>query len=208
MSDYLTEQQQLEQVRQWWKKYGWNSIIVIALALVMSVGWHFWLQHREVKRERASMHYQELLGAVVNGDTQSAVKQATLLTNDYAHTPYAALATLILARNDVDQNNYSQAEKRLTWVMKHASTPSLRQVARIRLARVLLQENQAKSALKILHKVNDPAYLAMIDEAKGDAYAQLNQSAQAKEAYQEALTILPAYATARPIVQMKLDNLA
>lgn len=207
MSDYLTEQQQIEQLRLWWKKYGWNSILVIALALLVSVGWHFWLQHREVKRERASMHYQTLLTAVVNNDTQEAVKEATLLTNDYAQTPYAALATLILARNDVYQNNYSQAEKRLTWVMKHASTPSLRQVARIRLARVLLQENKAPQVLKILHKINDPAYLPMIDETKGDAYAQLNNVVQAKDAYQEALTILPTYAAARPIVQMKLDNL-
>ncbi len=208
MSAYLTEQQQLDQISQWWKKYGLSTVSIFIIALAAGIGWRFWLQHREVKLARGSTHYEELLNAVVNDDTASATKEATLLKSNYRYTPYSALATLVLARGYVYQNNYPKAEAELSWVMKHASTNSLKEVARLRYARILDQENKPQDALKLLEKTNDVAYLPMINEVKGDSYVLLDQKDLARTAYQQALSSIPGYAVMRPVLAMKLDNLA
>lgn len=208
MSAYLTEQQQVDQIAAWWKKYGLSTIIIFLIALAAGIGWRYWLQHREVKLARGSTHYEKLLNAVVNDDAASATKEANLLKSNYRYTPYAALATLMLARGDVYQNDYPKAEKELSWVMKHASTNSLKEVARLRYARIMNQSGKPQEALKLLEKTNDVAYISMIDEVKGDSYVLLNQKDSARTAYQQALSSIPDYAVMRPVLVMKLDNLA
>ena len=75
------------------------------------------------------------------------MKEANLLKSNYRYTPYAALATLMIARNDIYQNQYDKAKIQLEWVMKHASTSSLKEIARLRYARILNQENKPSVAL-------------------------------------------------------------
>jgi predicted negative regulator of RcsB-dependent stress response len=208
VSTYLTEQQQVEQITLWWKKYGLSTIIIFIIALAAGIGWRFWLQHREVKLERGSTHYEELLNAVVNDDKASAMKEANLLKSNYRYTPYAALATLMLARGYVYQNDYANAETELSWVMKHASANSLREIARLRFARILLQEGKPQETLKLLQKIDDIAYIPVIEELKGDSYMLLKQNDNARAAYQQALHSIPDYTAMRPILAMKLDNLA
>jgi len=206
-SMHLTEQQQIEQLKEWWKKHGTSTLVTFIIVFCLGLGWRLWMQHYEAKLERGSTHYEELLNAVVNNDDTAALKQANLLKNNYVHTPYAALATLMLARSDVYRNDYADAEGQLNWVMQHASTRSLREVARLRLARINLQLGQPQQSLLLLQKVDDASYAVMIDEIKGDAYAALNQIDMARQSYQKALAELPGYANTRPILTMKLNNL-
>lgn len=207
MSDYITEQQQIEQLKEWWKKNGTSTLIVFLIVLAATVGWHFWLKHRENKLERGSTHYEELLNAVVNDDDASTLKEANLLKDNYRYTPYAALAALMIARNDIYQNDYKNAEKELTWVMNHGSGDSLKEVARLRLGRLFIQEKHPQQALDLVQKINDPSYLPMINELKGDSYLALNQIDEARLAYEQALSALPGYALMRPVLVMKLNNL-
>lgn len=208
MNTYLTEEQQIEQLKEWWKKNGNFAVGVLLLALALSLGLHFWFKHREVKLERGSAHYEQMLSALVNDDAATTMREANLLKDDYSHTPYAALASLIFARNDVYQEKYSDAENQLTWVMNHGNTNSLREIARLRLARIEVQLNKPQEALKVLDKINDSGYLPMIDEVRGDSYLALNETDKAREYYQKAVNLLPNYAVARPLLTMKLNDLA
>jgi len=207
VTEYLTEQQQIEQLKEWWKKNGPSTLIIVSVLVFLSIAWHVWQTHRENKLQRASTHYEELLNAVVNDDSAGVLKEANLLKDNYNHTPYAALASLMIARNDVYQNNNAAAEKELSWVTKHASSHSLQQVAELRLARLYIQEGKADQSLQLLQKTYDPAYMPFINEVKGDTYAALHQDDNARMSYQAALNVMPAYALMRPIVVMKLNNL-
>jgi len=108
----------------------------------------------------------------------------------------------------VYQENYKDAETPISWVMNHASTDSLRQVARLRLARVYIQENNPKEALTILKKTNDKGYLPMIDEVEGDSYLALNETDNARVLIRRRLIYCLIIAVARPILVMKLNDLA
>lgn len=208
MSVYTTDQQQIEQFHQWWKLHGTSTILMIVFALALGFGWRFWLQYHEGTLSQASSDYEQLLNSVVNNDSTNAITMANTLTQEYSRTPYAPLAALMLARQSVNQGNLNDAENRLVWVTHHTHNKALRQVARLRAARVLLAENQPQQALNILNEVDDKAYMPSIEEVTGDSYAALGEFALARQAYLKATQILPGYDVAQPILRMKLDELS
>ncbi len=208
MREYTTDQQQLDQFHQWWKNNGTSTIMIFVVAISLSFGWRFWVQHRETVSTQASANYEQLLNNVVNNNNTGAIQVANTLMQDYSHTPYAPLAALMLARQFVYQGNYTDAENQLVWVMHHGHNKSLRQIARIRAARVLLAQNQPQQALMMLNEVVDKSYLPVIKEISGDCFVALGQVDQARQSYQQAIKILPGYDVAQPILRMKLDNLS
>lgn len=202
-----TEAEQLELLKKWWHEYGTAAIIGILLALILGFGWRYWQQHREQKLAHVSMRYEQLLTNVVNGNSDAVQNDANRLIERYPNTPYTQLAALQLARQDVYQNKLADAEDKLQWVMKHGDNSALREVARLRVARVFLADNQAQKALAILDDVEDKAYQPVALEVKGDVYAAMGKYAQARDAYSQALKALPEFAVMQPLLQMKLDNL-
>lgn len=202
-----TETEQLELLKKWWDEYGTAAIVGIIIALVLGFGWRYWQQHREQKLAHVSMRYEQLLTNVVNGNSDAVENNANRLIERYPHTPYTQLAALQLARQDVYQNKFPNAEEKLQWVMKHGDNSALREVARLRLARVYLTGNQAQKALDILGDTDDKAYQPIALELKGDVYTVLGKVAQARDAYQQALKALPEFAVMQPLLKMKLDNL-
>ncbi len=208
MSVYTTDQQQLDQFHQWWKNNGTSTIIIFVLALSLSFGWRFWLQYRETVFTQASANYEQLLNNVVNNNNTAAIQTANSLMQNYSHTPYAPLAALMLARQFVYQGDYADAENQLIWVMHHGHNKSIRQIARLRAARVLLTQNQPQQALVMLNQVDDKSYLPMVYEISGDCFVALGQFDQARQSYLQATKILPGYDVAQPILRMKLDNLS
>lgn len=202
-----TEAEQLELLKKWWHEYGTAAIVGIVLALILGFGWRAWQQHREQKLAHVSMRYEQLLTNVVNGNSAAVQHNANRLIERYPHTSYTQLAALQLVRQDIYQNKLADAVDKLQWVMKHGDDPALREVARLRLARVLLAQNQTQQALDVLNDLEDKAYQPVALEIKGDVYAAMGQSAQARDAYTQALKALPEFAVMQPLLQMKLDNL-
>lgn len=205
---YTSESEQIEHVKKIAREYGGPVLLGVVLALVIGFGWRAWQAREERILEHASMRYEQLITNVVNGNTDAVQIQAMRLMKRYPRTPYAQLAALQLARQDVYENKFSDAETQLRWVMKHGNNPALRQVARIRVARVLIAENQAQQALDLLNKVDDKAFDSAIWETKGDAYKALNNTDQAKIAYQNALNSFHDISLLQPTIQMKIDDMA
>jgi predicted negative regulator of RcsB-dependent stress response len=204
---YANEQEQLEHLKKMWQEYGLAIILGVVIAIVAGFGWRY-LQHRhEHTLEHASMRYEQLLTNVVNGNTEAVENQATRLITRYPRTPYAEFAALQLARQDVYEGKLSDAEDKLQWVMQNGETKTLREVARIRAARVLIAQNQPDKALKLLNDISDTAYSAAAYEVKGDALLATGKPDQARVAYQNAMKAFPGFEVIRPILQMKIDNL-
>ena len=134
--------------------------------------------------------------------------RANQLISQYAKTPYAQMAALILAKNAIATNNYSEAIKQLQWVATHSRTKQVAAIAELRLARVFLSQKNYDDALSAVSKVEDKAFLGLAYEVKGDIYQSMKQNAQAKESYNNALKTLPEdESTRKPLIQMKIDNL-
>lgn len=208
VSDNLTEQEQIELLKEWIKQYSLVILAGVIIAIVSITGWRYWQQRQTNILEHASRVYEEMLMMRAQNVPASTLIQAKKLLKHYSHTPYAQMAALMLARDAVTKNDNAEATKQLEWVLDHSKVKAISQIARIRLARVLISSNDPKAALKLLDKTDDETFKGLIQEVKGDAYVAMKDLAMARTAYQQALHELPNAEIVRPLLQMKYDNLA
>jgi predicted negative regulator of RcsB-dependent stress response len=208
LTDYLTEQEQIELIKNWIKQYSPAILSGILIAIIATSSWHYWQQRQNTILIRASHIYDEMLTKRAQNDTSATVTQATKLISRYQKTPYAPLAAFMLARDALTQKNYAKAEQPLYWILKHSHTAAIRQITRLRLARILIAEQKMAEALQILEKIEDKSFNGLTNEIRGDAYLAMHRSVMARQAYRQALVELPNAETIRPLLQMKYDNLA
>lgn len=204
----MTEQEQVEILKNWIKQYSLFILAGVVIAFIAISGWRYWQQRQAKILSHASSVYDEMLTKRSQNDPAATLVQAKKLFQHYPNTSYGQMAALMLGRDATIKKNYPEAEKHLNWVLGHSKTPSIRQIARLRLARVLLAENKAKNSLALLETVDDKSFKGLTEEIKGDAYMQMNNKVKARSAYQQALSELPNAEVIRPLLQMKFDDLA
>lgn len=207
MELYLTEEEQVEQLKQWWKKYGVSIIVGVLLGLMAMYGWQAWQAHEVRHTRKASLLYGQLLAKVNEGNTDGVTRQGKQIIKDYPKTPYAALASLFLADQAATESQLIEAEKYLRWSLENSRFKSLKQTARIRLARVLFAQGQPAKALETLQTLDDDSYAVLVDEVRGDVLLGTGKSAEALKAYEKALVASQGLLMLRPLLEMKLDSL-
>lgn len=208
MTEYLTEQEQIELIKRWIKQYSGVVIGGILLAVAVSTGWNYWRDYQMKKINQASALFDEMAGMREQNNTKELNAKATKLFTEYPKTPYGQLAALMLAREDVVEKDYVSAQNHLNWVIDNSKEKSIKQIARLRLARVLLAMNKPSESIKLLSTVDDSTFAGLIDEVRGDAYVSMKNIAAARTAYKQALVEIPNAEAIRPILQMKYDNLS
>ena len=208
MTEYLTEQEQIELLKNWIKQYSLVIIIGVLLAIVAITGWRYWQQRQAKILSHASSVYDEMLTMRAQKDREATYIQANKLFSHYSKTVYGQMAALMLARDAILKKDYNEAEKQLRWVIDQSAIPSFEQIARLRLARLLISQQKSEEALAILSKVRDKTFNGLINEVRGDAYFAMKKMNEARQAYGQAITDLPNAEVMRPLLQMKYDNLA
>ncbi|NLU13823.1 MAG: tetratricopeptide repeat protein [Gammaproteobacteria bacterium] len=210
MSDN-TEEEQIALIKEWWQRNGKPLLAGGALALVIVFGWQAWQKHQVTQAQTASAIYQQLMeAALVPSEQVDAQKVAQLLTqlkavnNDNAYAQYGRLLAVKVA---VDNNQLDDAALALQEILDKPANDTLEELARQRLARVLLAQEQAEKALVILEGKALPAFQATRDELRGDTLVILKRPAEAKAAYLQAKQALAADAAAGSLL-MKLDDLS
>lgn len=184
---YETEEQQVEALKKWWSENGNYLVAGVVLGLGILFGWNSWKDNRETQAQVASEVFAQLTVAVESSSFDEAKALDAKLTQDYDGTPYAALGSLAMARVYVEQDNLAEAEARLRWTIDHARQQELREVARLRLAQVLIAEEKYADALTMLATELPPAYISLIEELRGDALRAQGKLAEARAAYDKAL---------------------
>ena len=207
MTDYLTEQEQIELLKNWIKQYSLVILTGVLLAIVGISGWRYWQQRQTKNLTHASVIYDEMLTKHAQNNSEVTITQAQKLYDRYHKTVYGQLAAFMLAKEAIDKKDYQTAENQLKAVLHQSNLASFRQIARLRLARVLLVEQKPSDAIKILEKVDDKNFNGLINEIRGDGYLAMKNLEIARQSYKEALRELPDAETIRPLLQMKYDNL-
>lgn len=213
---YTTEEEQVEALRRWWRESGTSIVAGIALAMAAIFGWQAWDKHRLEQKVSASAAFQQLGEAwertVQPGGGESAGRTflhlAQLLQDEHAGTVYAHLGSLQLARYLVDREDLEGAERNLRWVLEHDAPPAVAEVAQLRLAQVLLARGDAAAALDLLDAHTPEALAADWAELRGDVLLQMEREAEAIAAYRKAGELASAAGLRRPLLELKLDDLA
>lgn len=186
MSAYLSEEEQVEAIKKWWKENGMSVVGGAVLGFAIIFGWQGWGQYRTAQGENASILFSTLENQVRAGDNEAAVSTAKRLIGDYGDSVYAGFAALQVARLSYEQGDKAVAREHLRWTVENASDPTIAGLARLRLGRLLLDLGEADAAAAIAAAAGDfmPGAFA---ELRGDIARAQGDSTAARRAYDEAL---------------------
>lgn len=204
----LEEQEQIDSLKTWWKMYGNLVTSLVTAAALAVVGWQGWNWYQNNETAKAAAVFAALEQAVQAGDTQRIKAGAGELTEKFGRSGYAGLGALLAAKHSVDGGDLKTAKAQLGWVADNAKD-ELRDIARLRLGAVLLDEQAYDEALKQLEATPAPAFVARFFELKGDVLSAQGKVAEARTAYQSALDKATGDAAkpGRELLQQKLDSL-
>ncbi len=190
----LEEQEQLDELKTWWKMYG-NLITGVLLALALAVsGWQGWNWWQRQQAAEASAKFSALQTAATQKDAKRARELAGELIDKYSSTAYAGMGALLAARSQIDGGDTKNARVQLTWAAENAKDEGLRNLARLRLAAVMLDEKAYDEAIKQLSAEPAAAFAPRFAELRGDVFAAQGKTAEARSAYDSALEKLEALA--------------
>ncbi len=210
----LEEQEQISQLKGWWEQNGKLVTTIIVIAALMSVGWQGLRWYQNKQASGASTLYAEVERAVAQGDAEKARERTGQILSQYSDTAYAAMAALISGRAQVAAGDIENARAQLQWVADKSGDPAFRELARLNLATIALDQGEYQAGLEILKADPGPTLLARFEDLRGDLLAADGEIDLARASYQAALEALQAEAFARGsgdalsnIVRLKLESL-
>lgn len=204
----LQEQEQLDAVKAFWKRYG-NLVTGVLLVLALSVaGWQGWQWWQRDQGFKAGAMFDELDRAAQAGDAERAARVAADLRQRYPSTAFAQQGALLAAKVQFDKGQADAARDSLRWLVDHGKEPELVAVARLRLAGVLLQQQQLDEALKVLDAPALPGFEALVADRRGDVLLAQGKADDARRAYQTAWAGMAESVNYRQLVEAKLTALA
>ncbi|TMI00666.1 MAG: tetratricopeptide repeat protein [Betaproteobacteria bacterium] len=183
----LEEQEQVAELKAWWTQHGNRVLAVVIAVAVAVVGWQGWRWYEHGQAAQASVLYDTLTKAAQAGDAKALRDAAGTLVESYPRTLYASMGALLAAKFYFERNDLKNAKAQLQWVIEHSPAEDFRDLARLRLAAVLVDEKAYDEALKLLDAPHAPAYDAQYAALKGDVLVAKNQLTEARAAYQAAL---------------------
>ena len=207
MDDYISEKEQIEQVRQWLSENGRAILAGLGLGLALVVGLWYWRPYRDGQLASASEVYSQLLTAVDNRERDKALELAAKL-DGFWRTPYATQASLALARLYMEADEPEPAAEQLQKVISAGRDDVLVEIARIRLAKVRLYQKQADAALTVLGNDSGTKFAPLYHEVRGDALLALGRGDEARSEYEQALATLEPGVVDRSVLEMKLNDIA
>ena len=203
----LQEQEQIDALKTWWKENG-NKLLgaLLAVAIVFA-GWRGWQYYQHQQSGEAATLYAAFIKQLESGDVKRVNDAAAAVMNNYPSTAYATRAALLAAQINEHGIDIARAKTQLQWVIDHAGEAGLKELARLRLAAVLLDEKNYEGALKLLETKHPASFDGLYADLKGDVLSAQGKAAEAKAAYQLAYDKTDDKSMYRNLIQMKLDAL-
>jgi predicted negative regulator of RcsB-dependent stress response len=202
-SHHLSDEEKAEALKRWWSDNGKSIIggIVIGLALVF--GWRGWLDYQQQQAAVASSEYDSLLEAAALGTLDQAGAKLESLKKDYAGTAYDYFASLEMARLAVDNKDLPAAKNYLEYAAANADQDGLKQLATLRLARVLMAMGENNQAKALVSAGVEGAFAGEYAHILGDILRTEGDRVGALAAYDKALN---QNGTNVALIEMKINQ--
>lgn len=203
----LEEQEQLDQLKHFWKQYGnlitWGLIVVLGAVAAWN-GYQLW--HRNQSVQAAAM-YDEIERVVQGGDAQKIERAFSDMKDRFTKTVYTQQAGLMVAKVSYEGNRVDAAKATLNWLVENASDPGYASIARLRLSALLIEGKNYEEALKLLATGVSDDFSALSADRKGDIYVLQGKKSEAITEYSKAYSALEDQSEYRRLVGVKLNAL-
>jgi len=203
----LEEQEKVDELKAWWKKNGTTVMLAVAVFAAVVAGIQGWRVYQHKQQRQAAMAYEAVQNGVQSKDAKRIRDAAGPLIEKYPGTPYASRAALLAAGANYESGDAKSAKAQLQWAIEHSKEEGVRDIARLRLVGILLDEKTYEEAMKTLEASHGKAFDGLYFDLKGDVLAAQGKMADARVAYKSALEKTGEKSAYRQVVQMKLDGL-
>lgn len=207
MEIYNSEEEQVEALKRWWDKNGTTLILALVVFLAGVLGFRSWQDYKTSQGESASVIYQQMSDQL-ESNPDKAMELGLRVVGDYPSSGYASMASMAMGKITLQRGELDASVAHFSSVMKGAGSPEFKQIARLRLARVLLAQDKFDEAMSTISAGEPGSFRAEYDEVKGDIYLAQGNRQQARDAYANALNAYGNVTAKRELLQMKVDDLA
>ncbi|SAL46256.1 membrane protein [Caballeronia terrestris] len=205
---YHDEQESLENLKHWWAKWGNATTWIVLAVLVVAAGFNGWNYWQRRQAAEAAVLYDQVQQAVTANDKAKVARVAADMEDKFGRTAYAQMTALAAAKALYTAGDSAAAKAQLQWAVDHAKDDEYKQIAKLRLSLLLLDEKSYDAGLKVLADAPLDAFKGVVSDRRGDLLAAQGKREDARAAYKVALDTLPQSDTsARQLVQFKLDAL-
>ena len=203
----LEEQEQLDELKHFWKQYGnlitWALIVVLG-AFAAWNGYQYWQRSQAAQ---ASVMFDEIERAVQSGEAARIDRALADMKERFGSTTYAQQAGLLAAKAYYDKGNVDAARAALTWVADKAVDTGYQAIAKLRLAGILLEKKAYDEALQQVSGAFPKDFSGLVADRRGDILMAQGKKDGAKAEYEKAYKALDERAEYRRLVEVKLNAL-
>lgn len=203
----LEEQEQLDQLKHFWKQYGNPITWALILVLGAFAGWNLFQRWQTSQASQASAMYDEVERVVKAGDASRIDRVFADMKDKFPNTTYAQQAGLLVAKAYFEAGKKDEAKAALGWVADKSSDDGYRAIAKLRLASVLIDAKAYDDALAQLSGAYPAEYAALVADRKGDVYSLQGKRTEARSEYEKAYKTFDERAEYRRLVEVKLNAL-
>ena len=204
MAYSIEEEQEINQLKDWWKENGKTIIVAFILGVGGMFGWRYWQAHQAEQIAQASAQYDALIYSAQQ-DEQAKKANIEQFVQANSKTAYAVFALLDEAKKAAEKQDFAAAEVNLNQALTQSQDEVLTSIIALRLSAVQFQLGQLDNALTTLNQVKGESFNARkailtgdIQVAKGDKVAAKNSFEQAQQSGSQL---------EQQMAKMKLNNL-
>ena len=201
------EQEKIEGLKAWWSAHGSSVIIILSTMIAVMAGMQAWKYYHKQQAQQAADLFAVLQQQIDKGGSSEKINDALhLLTTGFSESGYASRAALMAAQANKNLGNLSEAKAKLQWILDHAKESEIKDIAKLRLAGILLDEKKFDEALRLLNSQHSESFSGLYADLKGDIYVAAGKPNEASAAYQKAYDRFSmSKSNYMNLVQMKLD---
>ncbi len=196
----LQEQEQLDNLKAFWAKWGTLISSVVTLVLLAFAGWNAWNWYLRDQGLKASVLFENIEQAVDAKEIDKAARLAAEMQARFAKSTYSGQASLLVAQ----QLDAEKALPLLQWVAGQGSPVELRDLAQLRLAGLHLEAKRFAEAETALAAIKSAAFAALVADRRGDLAVLQKDTAKARDHYSKAYQGMEAELPYRRLIESKL----
>lgn len=203
----LEEQEQLDQLKHFWKNYG-NAITgFLFVGLLILASWNGYQYWERTQASQAATLFDEVDRIVRSGDMVKAERAFGDMRERFGSTAYAQQAGLMVAKLAIDSSKNDVAKSALTWIAESSKDQGLASVARLRLSAILIEEKSLDNAMQVLGGEVQSEFAPLISDRRGDIAVLQGKPTDARAHYQKAFQGMDERSDYRRLVEIKLNAL-
>jgi predicted negative regulator of RcsB-dependent stress response len=203
----LEEQEQLDQLKHFWKQYG--NAITWALIVVLAgfAGWNFYQYWQRSQATQAAALFDEVERSVSSADPARMERVFAEMKDRFGSTIYAQQSALLVSKQLVASGKPDAAKNSLTWLSEQTGEPGYQALAKLRLASILMEAKNYDAALTTLSGAFPASFEALVADRKGDVMSLKSDKAKAIAEYERAYRLLDTRTEYRRLIEVKLNAL-